>query len=153
MSFLNRFLPGFKSTYLLIGGLYVLLSANILLRGVSASMEPFGVPAAVLDAPHYENAIWWVYTHMLVLGMVMCVIGQFAKDKALKLWISRALLVAHLQALLPAALPLGIRLGWDRRPALQQVRKGVRAAPRFIPPAGGALQVSNHHRTSNRIAG
>ena len=96
MSFLNRFLPGFKSTYLLIGGLYVLLSANILLRGVSASMEPFGVPAAVLDAPHYENAIWWVYTHMLVLGMVMCVIGQFAKDKALKLWISRALLVAHL---------------------------------------------------------
>ncbi|MEM8488509.1 MAG: hypothetical protein AAF564_23380 [Bacteroidota bacterium] len=96
MSFFKRLLPTFRTTYLLIGGLYILLSANILLRGVSASMEPFGVPAALLDSPYYENAIWWVYTHMLVLGMVMCVIGQFAENMALKLWISRALLVAHL---------------------------------------------------------
>ncbi len=96
MSLFKLRLPRFRTTYLLIGGLYVLLSANILLQGVSASMEPFGVPTDVLDSPYYENAIWWVYTHMLVLGMVMCVIGQFAKEKALKLWISRALLVAHL---------------------------------------------------------
>lgn len=47
-------LPGVRTSCLVVCGLYVLLSASILLRGVHSSMAPFGVPEAIV----------WVYTHM-----------------------------------------------------------------------------------------
>ena len=53
----HRVLPGFRSSCLSVGVLYVVLAGSILLRGVEASMAPFGVPRVVLGAPHYENAI------------------------------------------------------------------------------------------------
>ena len=93
---LKKFLPGFRLTFMLIGGLYIFLSASILARGVAASLEPFGVPAADLNSPYYENAIWWVYTHMLIIGAVMLVIGRFASNADFKMWIARIFLVAHI---------------------------------------------------------
>ena len=41
-------------------------------------MAGFGVPDAVLASPHYQDAIFWVFTHMLVLGLVIGVVGYFA---------------------------------------------------------------------------
>ena len=93
---LKKFLPGFRLTFMLIGGLYIFLSASILARGVAASLEPFGVPAADLNSPYYENAIWWVYTHMLIIGAVMLVIGRFASNADFKMWIARLFLGAHI---------------------------------------------------------
>ena len=88
-------IPGFRGTCIAVGVTYVLLGGSILARGVPASLAPFGVPPDILASPHYVDAIWWVYTHMVVLGGVMLVLGRFAEGAALKLWMARMLFVAH----------------------------------------------------------
>lgn len=88
-------LPGFKTTCLIVCGLEVPLAASILLRGVRSSMAPFGVPDALLDAPHYQDAILWVYTHMLVLGLVIGVVGRYAEGERLQRNFARLMLAAH----------------------------------------------------------
>ena len=88
-------LPGFRATCLIISALEVPLAASILLRGVRPSMAPFGVPDALLDAPHYQDAILWVYTHMLVLGLIIGVVGLYADGERLKRAFARLMFAAH----------------------------------------------------------
>jgi len=88
-------LPGFRATCIAIGALYVLLGGSILARGVPASMAPYGLPQATLDSPHFVDAIWWVYTHMVVLGLIMVALGWLAESHRLKLWMARILFGAH----------------------------------------------------------
>ena len=88
-------LPGFRSACLVIGALDVLLGASILVRGGAASMAEYGVPATTIASPHYADAIWWVYVHMIVLGLVIGVVGLFAEGTRLRLWFARVLLAAH----------------------------------------------------------
>jgi hypothetical protein len=88
-------LPGFRRACLVISGAYVLLGASILVRGGAASMADYGVPAATIASPHYADAIWWVYVHMIVLGLVIGVVGLFAEGARLRLWFARVLLAAH----------------------------------------------------------
>jgi hypothetical protein len=61
-------LPGFRKTCLGVCGLYVVLASGVLIRGAETSMAEFAVPAEVLVSPHYQDAIFWVYLHMLVIG-------------------------------------------------------------------------------------
>lgn len=88
-------LPGFRTSCLAVGVIYVLLGGSILLRGGAASLAAFEIPEPTLASPHYADAIWWVYTHMIVLGLLTGVVGQFGTSPALRRWFSRTMLVAH----------------------------------------------------------
>lgn len=78
MSRCRHLLPGFRTTCLGIGGIFTLIAAGQLAQGVPASLAGFGVPEPVLASPHYQDAMVWVFTHMLVLGLIIAVIGHFA---------------------------------------------------------------------------
>jgi len=58
-------------------------------------MAEFSVPEAILEARHYRDAILWVYSHMIVLGLMIGVIGRFAESPKLKLWTARLFLLAQ----------------------------------------------------------
>lgn len=88
-------LPGFRSSCVVICVLYVLVGGSILVRGTAASMAEFGVPADTLASPHYDDAITWVYLHMVVLGLVIGVVGWFGQGAALRRWFTRLMLAAH----------------------------------------------------------
>lgn len=87
-------LPGFRKTCLGVCGLYVVLASGILIRGAEASMQEFAVPAAVLTAPHYQDAIFWVYLHMLVIGAIIGLMGHRAEEPRLQRDFSRLMFVA-----------------------------------------------------------
>lgn len=89
-------LPGFRTSCLIIGALYVLLSAGILAQGGAPAMAQYGVPEATLSSPHYGDAIVWVYLHMLVLGLVIGVVGWYGRGAQLQRMFSRVLLAAHI---------------------------------------------------------
>jgi hypothetical protein len=88
-------MPGFRSACLITGVTYVLLGASVLARGGAASLAEFGVPAVTLTSPHYADAIWWVYVHMIVLGLVLGVVGRFAEGERFQRWFARLMLAAH----------------------------------------------------------
>jgi hypothetical protein len=92
----NHHLPGFTKTCLAACGLFTALAGSVLLRGVRASMAAFGVPKAMLSSPHYEDAIWWVYTHMLILGLLIGLIGITAEGDRQKRWFAHTMLGANL---------------------------------------------------------
>jgi hypothetical protein len=75
----RHFLPGFRATCLGVGVTFALLAASQLAQGVPASMAGFGVPDAVLNSPHYKDAMTWVFVHMFVLGLIIGVVGYFAE--------------------------------------------------------------------------
>jgi hypothetical protein len=89
-------LPRFKTSCVVVGILYVLLGASVLVRGGAASLAEFGVPADTLASPHYADAIWWVYTHMIVIGLMTGVVGWFAQGVQLKRSFARLMFVAHI---------------------------------------------------------
>lgn len=84
MGTIQRFLPGFKATCYTVGTIDVLVSVNIFVRGIMASMAEFGVPAEMLASPHYYDAMKWVYVHSAVLGSVMICLGWCAGGIGLK---------------------------------------------------------------------
>ncbi len=75
--------------------LYVILTGGRFAKGLRESMAEFEVPTATVDSPHYYDAIMWVYTHMIVLGVVIGVVGRYAESQRLKKWLSRLLFVTH----------------------------------------------------------
>lgn len=58
-------------------------------------MAEFAVPAAVLASPHYQDAIFWVYSHMIVLGLVIGAIGVSVEDGRWQRRIARLLSAAY----------------------------------------------------------
>lgn len=88
-------LPGFRATCLAVCVIYVLAGGSILARGVVASLEAFAVPREILISPHYGDAIWWVYSHTIVLGLVTGVVGQWGMSAGLRRWFPRLMLVAQ----------------------------------------------------------
>lgn len=88
-------LPGFRTACLLTSAIYVLLGASVLARGGAAAMAEHAVPPATLASPHYADAIWWVYVHMIVIGLVTGVVGWYAEGARLRRAFARMMLVAH----------------------------------------------------------
>lgn len=84
-------MPGFRITCLVVGVVQVLLAASILLRGVESSLAPFEVPVEVLRAPHFRDAILWVYVHMMVLGVITSALGWLVTEARLQCWCARLL--------------------------------------------------------------
>lgn len=92
---ISKFLPRFKLLYILIGSLNLILAGGILLQGAETAMAPFGVPIEVLKSPHYQDGIWWVYSHMFVLGGMILLLGFLLKDLKSRMWMSRFLCLVH----------------------------------------------------------
>ncbi|MEM6273578.1 MAG: hypothetical protein AAF998_29505, partial [Bacteroidota bacterium] len=92
---ITRFLPGFKATYLISGGLFVFLAASLFAQGIPEFMSQFNVPQSTLDSPHYLDAMLWTYSHMIILGLITILMGLLAQGAKLKVWMSRLLLIAN----------------------------------------------------------
>jgi hypothetical protein len=89
-------LPGFRATCLTISAIYVLLAGSILARGPMKAMADYAVPAQTLASPHYADAMFWVFLHMLVIGLVIGVVGWFAEGVRLQRAFARLMLAAIL---------------------------------------------------------
>jgi len=92
---MQRILPGFKATYLIAGALFILPATSLFLQGIPEFMVQFNVPQETLDSPHYLDAMLWTYSHMIILGLVMILMGLFAEGDRFKVWMSRLLLLAN----------------------------------------------------------
>lgn len=90
-----KFLPKFKSTLLIVGISFMLLSASLFSKGLIKSMSEFEVPSEILNSPHYFDAIFWVYVHMFVLGILVLLIGLSVKDYKSQKWISLILFIVN----------------------------------------------------------
>lgn len=78
MSRCGHLLPGFRAACLGIGATFTVIAASELAQGIPASLAGFGVPEVVLRSAHYQDAMSWVFTHMLFLGLIIAGIGHFA---------------------------------------------------------------------------
>jgi len=123
MAICRHRLPGFRATCLGIGAVFVFLAASELLRGVPASLDGFGVPTAVLASPHYQDAMVWVFTHMLVLGLVIGVVGHFAESARTRQAFARLMVVA-----------IAIFLVLDCRSSDSPLGNGLYAGARSLVP-------------------
>ena len=92
----GHFLPGFRASCLTVGVLYPVLAGSLLLRGVEVSMGEFAVPPVVLASPHYHDAIVWVYTHQIVLGLVIGALGLTVTDPRAQRGVARLLCAVHI---------------------------------------------------------
>lgn len=85
----------FRRICTVVGGVQMALAASILARGPRESLAPFGVPEQTLSSPHYADAIIWTYTHMLVLGVTIFVMGRALVHARAQRAFARLMLVAH----------------------------------------------------------
>jgi hypothetical protein len=77
---MKKLLPNFKTTYIFVGVLFVLLSLSLFVKGLMPSMSEFMVPTSLLESPYYYDAILWVYVHMIVIGILISLIGISVTD-------------------------------------------------------------------------
>src|SRR5258708_1053840 len=86
---------GFKTTFMVIGSLQVVLSSMIFLQGIVPAMSQFGIPNEVLQSPHYHDAMLYVFYHQFVNGCVLFLVGLFANNLPLQIWLTRVLSVLY----------------------------------------------------------
>lgn len=116
-------LPGFRATCLGVGTVFVLLAASELAQGVPRSMAGFGVPDAVLASPHYQDAMIWVFTHMLVLGLIIGTVGHFAESARTRRAFARLMIVV-----------ITIFMGLDIHTSDSPLGNGLYAGARSLVP-------------------
>jgi hypothetical protein len=92
---IHRLRPGFKACCLTVCLLYVFLAGGLFVKGLMTSMADFQVPAELLTSAYYYDAMVWVYSHMIILGLVIGAIGFLGKDHQLKIWMTRLLCIVH----------------------------------------------------------
>jgi hypothetical protein len=71
------------------------MAGSLFLKGLMASMVDFQVPTQTLNSPHYYDAIWWVYSHMIIIGLIIGVVGWHAKGSQLKKRMAWLLLIVR----------------------------------------------------------
>lgn len=91
----KKFLPGFKATCLIVGTLNILMAGSMLVKGVIPGMAQFKVPEPILASPHYEDAMFWVFLHMFMIGILIIMIGILAENPVKQLWVARVLVLMH----------------------------------------------------------
>ncbi len=95
MKSLNKFLPGFKATCILVGSMNILLASSMFVQGVMENMAKFNVPRQLLSSPHYHDAMFWVFLHMFMIGVLLIMIGILAENPVKQLWAARVLVIMH----------------------------------------------------------
>lgn len=85
----------FRATFLLVGGTEVFLGCLTLCQGVQHTMSGFGIPEAVVQSPHYLDAMRWVFLHMTVLGSIVVTLGVMAREVRLQKCLTWLLLLCH----------------------------------------------------------
>lgn len=85
---LQKVLPGFKSTCFIVGSAFILLSASLFAKGLMPSMSEFKVPDIITQSPHYYDAIFWVYMHMMVLGLLIMALGYGVDQEFKQKWVA-----------------------------------------------------------------
>ena len=90
-----KLIPGFKATCIIVGTLDILLAGSMFAKGVIKGMAEFKVPPAQLASPHYADAMFWVFLHMFMIGVLIITIGLLAENPAKKVWAARALVLMH----------------------------------------------------------
>ncbi|GAB3179212.1 hypothetical protein [Telluribacter humicola] len=95
MAALSKYLPGFKATCLTVGILDMFLASTMLIGGVMEKMAEFKVPAPLLASPHYHDAMFWVFLHMFMIGVLITMIGILAENPVKQLWVARVLVLMH----------------------------------------------------------
>jgi uncharacterized membrane protein len=90
-----KFLPGFKATCFTVGVLDMLFAGSMLFGGVMEKMAEFKVPASQLTSPHYHDAMFWVFLHMFMIGILLILIGFLAEIPIKQMWAARVLVVMH----------------------------------------------------------
>ena len=83
----------FKTTLVFIGSLYIFLAASLFSKGLMKSMSEFEVPEHLLNSPHYFDAIFWVYVHMIVIGLLIILLGISVIELNKQKWTSSILFV------------------------------------------------------------
>ena len=68
-------LPGFRAACTAVCVLYVLLGGMMKARGAVEMMGPFGVPPAVLEAPHFVDFYQFTFLHQMVIGGLIGLLG------------------------------------------------------------------------------
>lgn len=85
----------FRFTFLIVGGLEVFVGLLTLSQGVEHTMVGFGIPDAVVQSPHYIDAMTWVFLHMTVLGATVVTLGAFAREERLQKCLTWLFLLCH----------------------------------------------------------
>ncbi len=95
MSSLKKLLPGFKATCIIVGTLDILFASSMFAQGVMQGMAEFKVPQNLLTSPHYADAMFWVFLHMFMIGVLIITIGLLAESPLKKVWVARVLVLMH----------------------------------------------------------
>lgn len=95
MNAVKRFLPGFRTTCFIVGGLDIFLAGSIFLQGVMNMMAKYKVPAEQLSSAHYEDAMSWVFLHMFMIGVLIILIGYAVENPVKQTWVARILVLVH----------------------------------------------------------
>lgn len=85
---MKKFSLNFKTTCTLVGVLFVFLSLSLFMKGLMRSMAEFKVPESILNSPHYYDALFWVYVHMISLGILIVLLGVSVTDTGKQKWIT-----------------------------------------------------------------
>ncbi len=93
---MKKILPNFKFTFSFIGISFIFLAGSLFTKGLLQSMAEFQVPKAIIQSPHYQDAITWVYIHMIVLGILVFFLGRFVSNLQDQKIVSITLLLAIL---------------------------------------------------------
>jgi hypothetical protein len=89
-------LPGYKAICTTVGTSYVLLGASMVLQGARAAMTPFGLPETTLASRHFADFFHWVFTHMMVLGVMIVMLGRFVERGSYQQLVARIILLVEL---------------------------------------------------------
>lgn len=82
---------GFRTTFLTVGILHVVLSCLMFLQGITPPLRKFGVPDIIVDSPHYYDAMLFVFYHQFVIGSILVLVALFAREPELRVWLTRIL--------------------------------------------------------------
>ena len=92
----HRYLPGFRTICTVVSIAYVVLGGSMVVRGPRAAMEQFGVPEVVLSSAHFADFFHWVFVHMMVLGVMIGLLGQYVREGKPQAIVARVLLLLEL---------------------------------------------------------
>jgi hypothetical protein len=88
-------LSGFRPTCLTLATVFVGLAVSLIVRGPMLAMADYGVPESTLASPHYADAMFWVFLHMTMIGLVIGVVGWFSEGVRLQRAFSRLMFAAQ----------------------------------------------------------